>query len=373
MIRLNTFRSGFTLLGLAALIVAFVYGNSTGAIRFRAAADVDQRLAVVAVPGYHVQLFTSASSNPKVSNPDSVVVDGSHVFIDYQNVTAKDGSDGKSSTVVEYNMRGDELKRWDVSGHSDGMRMNPANHVLWTTSNEDGNPAFATIDPRAGVVTKYTFPPAPHGGGYDDVYFLNGKAFIAASAPRLDASGNSLGFPAVDLITLNSTTHTISLTSVLNGNASATDAISKKPVTLNLTDPDSLSTDGKGALVLVAQGDSELITIGDPGGASQSVSVLPVGTQVDDTVYPLGMGRLLVTDGASGNTFWISKDTPFAAGSTYTQSPNDSGVTNFVGTVSPTTGFVTPLAVGFTKATGMIFVPNTVDGEDSSNSDSNAG
>ena len=42
-------------------------------------------------------------------------------------------------------------------------------------------------------------------------------------------------------------------------------------------------------------------------------------------VYPSGMGRLLVTDGVSGNTFWISKDTAFAAGSIYTQSPNDSG------------------------------------------------
>jgi hypothetical protein len=357
------------LLGLAALIVAAVYANSAGAMRFRAAADVDQRLAVVAVPGYHVQLFTSASSNPKVSNPDSVVVDGSHVFIDYQNLTAKDGSDGKSSTVVEYNLRGRELERWDIPGHSDGMRMNPANHVLWTTSNEDGNPAFATIDPKAGVVTKYTFPPPPHGGGYDDVYFLNGKAFIAASNPTLDSSGNSLGFPAVDLITLNSSTHTITLTSVLNGNAAATDSISKQSVTLNLTDPDSLSTDGNGALVLVAQGDSELITIGNPGGVSQSVSVLPVGTQLDDTVYPSGMGRLLVTDGVSGNTFWISKDTPFTAGSIYTQSPNDSGVSNFVGTVSTTTGIVTPLAVGFTKATGMIFVPNSDSGDDSSNSE----
>ncbi len=76
------------------------------------------------------------------------------------------------------------------------------------------------------------------------------------------------------------------------------------------------------------------------------------------------MGRLLVTDGVSGNTFWISKDTAFAAGSIYTQSPNDSGVTNFVGTVDPKTGFITPLAVGFTKATGMVFVPSTPSTED---------
>jgi hypothetical protein len=117
--------------------------------------------------------------------------------------------------------------------------------------------------------------------------------------------------------------------------------------------------------VLVSQGDSELITIGDPGGAKQMVSVMTVGTQLDDTVFPSGMGRLLVTDGPSGNTFWISKDTPFATGSIYTQAPNDSGVTNFVGTVSSGTGFITPFAVGFTKATGMVFVPDLVSGEDS--------
>jgi hypothetical protein len=356
LIRLVNFRSAFALFGLAALVAVAVYANA--AMKVRPAAAEDHRLAVVAVPGYHVSLFTSAAdSDKKISNPDSVVVDGGHVFIDYQNVTAKDGTDGKSSTVVEYNMHGEELKRWDVPGHSDGMRMDPSTHVLWTTSNEDGNPAFATIDPKAGVVTKYTFPAPPHQGGYDDVYFLNGKAFIAASNPTLDSNGNNL-FPAVDEIKLNNN-HTISLTPILMGNATATDSLTHKTVTLNLTDPDSLSTDGKGALVLVSQGDSEIITITDPGGLKQAASALAVGTQLDDTVYPSGAGRLLVTDGVSGNTFWISKDTQFPAGSIYTQAPNDSGVVNFVGTVNPKTGFVTPLAVGFTKATGMVFVPNS--------------
>lgn len=357
MVRLISFRSGFALLGLAALIALAAFVNLRPAMQVRTTAERDTRLAVVAVPGYHVRLFTKATAEQKVSNPDSVAVDGGHVFIDYQNVTAKDGSDGKFSTVVEYNMEGDLLKRWDIPGHSDGMRVNPADHVLWTTSNEDGNPAFATIDPKAGTVTKYTFPPAPHQGGYDDLYFLNGKVFIAASNPTLDSSGNNV-FPAVDEITLNSN-HTISLKPILMGNATATDAISGQPVTLDLTDPDSLSTDTNGNLILVSQADSELITIGDPGGSKQAVTRLSVGTQLDDTVYPSGAGRLLVVD-AGGSTYWISKDTKFAAGSIYTQAPNDSGVTNFVGTVDPKTGFITPFAVGFTKATGMVFVPNPI-------------
>lgn len=358
MVKLIYFRSGFALLALAALIALAAFVNLRPAMTLRTTADEDSRLAVVAVPGYHVRLFTKATAAQKILNPDSVVVDGSHVFIDYQNVTAKDGTDGKSSTVVEYNMEGEILKRWDIPGHSDGMRMNPADHVLWTTSNEDGNPAFATIDPKTGVVTKYKSPAAPHGGGYDDLQFLNGEAFIAASNPTLDSKGINV-FPAVDEITLNPDL-SITLTPILMGNATAVDSTTGKTVTLNLTDPDSLSTDTKGNLVLVSQADSELITITDPGNSKQIVTSLPEGDQLDDTVYPSGAGRLLVVD-AGGSTYWISKDTKFTAGSIYTEAPNDSGVTNFVGTVDPKTGFITPFAVGFTKATGMVFVPNPID------------
>jgi hypothetical protein len=347
-------RLRFRLILIASLVlfaVVATVGRLTG-YSLNPSASIDDRLPVVAVPGYHVSLFTSAGVGLK--NPDSVATDGKRVFIDYQNVTSKTGGDGKFSTVVEYNMYGHETHRWNVSGHSDGMRIDPATHKVWTTSNEDGNPTFALIDPIANTVTPYVFPmPTPHGGGYDDLYFLGGKAYVAASNP----SGNPNTAPAVDRISLNAD-HTITLTPVLMGNAAATDAITHQPVTLNLSDPDSLSTDGKGDLVLVSQADSEIITISNPGAAGQSVSVLTVGTQPDDTVYPSGLGRLLVVD-AGGSTYWISKDTSFSAGSIYTQAPNDSGVTNFVGTVDPSTGFITPFAVGFTKATGMVFAPSS--------------
>jgi hypothetical protein len=347
--------SRYVLAASAILLLVVAWVGRTATLNAHPASGHDNRLAVVAVPGYHVELFTSGDKT--VANPDSVAVDGRHVFIGYQNITSKTGGDGKSSTVIEYNMGGHEIRRWSVSGHSDGMRIDPATHDIWTTSNEDGNPTFALIDPTANTVTPYTFPsPTPHGGGYDDVYFLGGKTFIAASNP----SGNT--FPAVDRITLNPD-HTISLTPILMDNSPATDAITHSPVTLNLSDPDSLSTDGKGNLVLVSQADSEIITISNPGAAGQSQTVLAVGTQLDDTVYPSGPGKLLVVD-AGGKTYWISKDTAFAAGSIYTQAPNDSGVDNFVGTIDPKTGFVVPFAVGFTKATGMVFVPGSTPDEE---------
>jgi hypothetical protein len=324
--------------------------------------SVSTKLPVVALPGYDVSVFTQNDSRLIVSGPDSVAVDGQHVFIDYQNVTAKDCSDqGKTgsptSTVIEYDMKGKILGHWSVAGHSDGMRIDPTTHLVWTTSCEDGSAMFTTIDPTANTVTPYKFPDPPHGGGYDDLYFLNGSVYVAASNPTTDSSGANPN-PAIDKIALGGS-GTLTLTPVLMGNANATDLLSpgSAPAPLTLTDPDSLSVDNKGQLVLVSQADSTLVFVKNPGTAQQSVSKMAVGTQLEDTVWPTGPGKLLVVDGTSGVTYWISGI--FANGDIYTQSPNDSGIDNFVATINPATGFATPIAIGFGKATGMVFVPSS--------------
>jgi hypothetical protein len=227
---------------------------------------------------------------------------------------------------------------------------------VWTTSCEDASAKFSTIDPSAGTVTPYTFPPAPHGGGYDDLFFLNGSAFVAASNPSLDKNGSNPN-PAIDKIALGAN-GTLTLTPVLKGNAAAADLLNSNAMgPLTLTDPDSLSVDSSGRLVLVSQGDSELVFVSSPGTPQQKVSKMAVGTQLEDTVWPTGPGRLLVVDGGSGVTYWIKA--AFAKGDIYTQSPNDSGVDNFVATIAPATGFETPIAIGFLKATGMVFVPSS--------------
>ena len=92
-----------------------------------------------------------------------------------------------------------------------------------------------------------------------------------------------------------------------------------------------------------------------PQDSCSSVSKLSVGTQLEDTVWPTGPGKLLVVDGG-GTTYWLSG--AFANGDVYTQAPNDSGVDNFVAVIDPKTGFETPIAIGFTKATGLAFVPS---------------
>jgi sugar lactone lactonase YvrE len=307
-----------------------------------------------ALPGYQISLFTRQTS--AFAGPDSLVVDNGFVYIDYQNTTAKDCTDKNTSTVVQYDMNGKMLKTFTVPGHSDGMRADPSTHLLWVTSCEDGNPKFVTIDPSSGTITPYTFPKTPHGGGYDDLCFLNGMVFIAASNPSVNSAGVN-PFPAIDKITLSS--GKVNLTPVLLGNATATDLIASAKTTLNEVDPDSMTVDSSGQLVLVNQAGSELVFLKNPGTPQQTVSRVPVGNQLDDTVWVTAtQGRLLVSDGTTGNTYWIST-THFVPGGVYTEAPDDSGVVGFVGAVDLKTGFITPVVIGFLKATGMLFVPNS--------------
>jgi hypothetical protein len=309
---------------------------------------------LAALPGYTVSLFTRAPST--VAGGDSVVVDNGFVYIDYQNTTAKDCTDKNTSTIIQYDMTGKQLTTYTVPGHSDGMRADPSTHLLWVTSCEDGNAKFVTIDPSNGTITPYTFPTAVHGGGFDDLCFTNGMVFIAASAPNLNSAGVNV-FPAIDKITLSN--GKVNLTPVLMGNANATDLISNSKVPLNEVDPDSMTVDKNGNLVLVDQAGTELVFLKNPGTPQQTVSRVPVGNQLDDTVWATSThGRLLVVDGGTNATYWITAPS-LVPGTVYTEAPNDSGVIDFVGVVDLTTGFVQPVVIGFGKATGMLFVPNS--------------
>jgi hypothetical protein len=308
---------------------------------------------LVAPPGWKISLW--AVGGGKQSNPDSIEIDGQNIWVGYQNVTAKDGSDGMSSTIVEYTLNGKQVKSWSVPGHTDGVRIDPSTHKAWVTSNEDGNPVLNIIDPAGTTPQPITLAKTPHGGGYDDLAFIGGSTYIACSNPTLDASGNNV-FPAIDKITVTGTSATV--TPALMGNAKATDTIANAPVTLNLTDPDSLTTDNSGSLVLVSQADSALITVTNPGTASQAVIKTPIGNQEDDTVWATAnSGRLFVVDAGKNAIYTIKWSGP--KGTVFTEAPNDSGVVGFVGTIDMTTGFITPLSTGWSKPTGLIFVPGS--------------
>ena len=355
-------RKWFALVGiLAATAGALLVGvNRPFAADSPERPAADRSLPVVALAGYNVSLF--ARGTAAWTGPDSIVASGDHVYIDYQNVTAKDCTDHKMSTVVQYSNNGHVQRSWSIEGHSDGLRLDPATHLLWATVCEDGNPALYTINPSAktGDIHKYRLA-APHGGGYDDIAFTAGKAFLAASNPTLNGAGANT-FPAIVSVQLNADLST-TLTPVLMGNAASHDLVNNVNVTLNEVDPDSMTIGPAGQLVLANQGGSELVFVANPGAPGQSVTNAPVGTQLDDTVYAkTPSDRLFVVDGRQNATYIVRSH--FVPGTVYTETPNDSGVPGLLGTVSLATGRVNPVAIGFEKPTGLLFAPAAESGED---------
>ncbi len=321
-------------------------------------AAVTTPLPVVAIPGYQVSVF--AMGTTAYSNPDSIVSDGSHVYVGYQNVTAKDGSDGKYSTVVEYTLGGAVVRSFSVLGHCDGLRYNPITHQLWAMADEDGDPHLTVITPATGAEQLYSTLAAPHGGGYDDMAFSGSLQLVDASNPNTNSAGQNV-YPALDAATLSH--GKVQLKTVLMGNAHAVDLLTHQNVTLNLIDPDSMTFDTAGNLVLDNQGGSELIFISGVGTPDQYVTRLPIGTQVDDTVWPTSAaGRLLVADTGANAIYVLRSQTPWDTSVAYASTPNDSGVAGFVGTIDLSTGIVTPIAVGLKSPHGELFLPDTMHG-----------
>lgn len=312
-------------------------------------AAVNEAPGIAAVAGYHVAVFAKAMGS--YSNPDSVVVDAGNVFVGFQNVTAKDGSDKKTSTIVQYDLTGKVIKTFDVPGHQDGMRVDPVSHLLWSMSNEDGNPELTTIDLSSGAKKQYTFGPTAHGGGYDDIVFMGGKAYLSASNPTVKNGTN----PAPAVVTATLGAGTVQTTPVLMGNAKAKDFNSGADVAVAAIDPDSMFINPSGDLTVDNQAGTALVSIHNPG-PGQTVKQLTVGTQIDDTVYPQDAGgRVLVADTKGGAVYAISgtldPKTPLVA------TPDDSGVNGFVGKLDTTSGNITPLIVGFVAPHGMAYAP----------------
>lgn len=348
-------RAGALLVAMCVFaLVLMGMGYATQHAQSSARSTAQSATGAIGLPGYDVAVFAKGTTS--YLNPDSVEVVGKYVYIGYQNITAKDGTDNKTSTIVQYTLWGKVVHTYSVPGHCDGLRFDPYTNVLWATSNEDGNPRLVTINPSTGAITPYTFPATLHGGGYDDLAFLNGMAFIAASNPTLDSAGVNK-FPAVDKVTLSNGKAV--LTPVLYGNATALDTTTNQKVTLNLTDPDSMTIDPQGDLVLVSQADSELIFLHQAGTAKQTVTRIPVGTQLDDTIWipSSAHGRMLVVDGKQNTIYAVTIDkTGFTPGTIYTEAPSDSGVAGFVGTVDPKTGTITPVIIGLGSPTGLGFI-----------------
>jgi hypothetical protein len=315
-----------------------------------------------AVSPYKLTVFAKAPAG--LSAPDSIAVLNNHVFVGYGDGNLPDGTDGKSTQVVEYQMDGTVVHTYVVPGHNDGLKVDPNTKLLWALQNEDANANLVIINPVTREQKEYKFGPTLHGGGYDDIVFRACKVYISASNP---ANNPNTG-PAI--VTAAVVGNMVDVEPVLAGESSAIDIPTDATIKLNLQDPDSMTLDPLGNIVLDSQGDQELIIVSHPDDtAHRRVLRLPLTYQTpggpmpvetDDTAFVTSSeGFLLFADKGLNEVFTLSKNA-FAPGSAYTAA--DGGP--FVGTLDLTTGVVTPIVSGLVGPGGMVFVntsPNAPD------------
>ncbi|GAC1694069.1 MAG: hypothetical protein NVS9B5_36880 [Terriglobales bacterium] len=304
---------------------------------------------VVASAPYTVSAFAQSVSGV-YTKPDSIAVLGDHVFVGYGNGVAKDGTDGKSSTIVKYDMDGTVDNTFNVLGHIDGLKVEPKTSLLWSLQNEDANPTLIILNPISGTQTSYILP-APQGGGYDDLVFRNGQVFLTASNP----SNNPNIAPAVVKAQVSGSS--VVITPVLSGNSNAIDIPTGSQITLNLQDPDSMTLDPFGDLVLTSQADAELVVVHHPGFTDQRAFHLALTnsgapTTVDDTVFATSSYGLVLVSDREGETVYSIQRAIFSPSDAYSASDG----AGFVGRVDLDTGVLTPVVTGFVSPHGMAFV-----------------
>jgi hypothetical protein len=349
---LTTTRRFFILPVCSATLLALLLAPSVASAQKVAGRATIAHPGAQAQPPYAVSVF--AQSLPGVyTQPDSITFNSTAIFIGYGNTGAPNGASGVPSVIAECDYSGNLLNRIFVVGHNDGLKVNPQTGDLWSLQNEDGNATLIIFNAQTlAPKQSYFLGTGPHGGGYDDIVFLNGNVYFSASNPQHNPNNE----PAIMQFTSNGSTFT--LTPVLYGNATATDIPTGQPVILNLQDPDSMTFNPGGDIVLDSQGDGELVVVRNPGSGNQSVfrvllTVAGAPTTVDDTVFPtLSAGFLLVADRNAETVYKITA--PFIEpGSAY--SASDSG--GFVGTLDFMTGDLTPVVTGMVSPHGMAFVP----------------
>lgn len=306
-----------------------------------------------AVSPYQLSVFATAPSG--LSAPDSIAVLGDHVFVGYGDGHAPDGSDGKSSQIVEYRMDGSIVRIYTVLGHNDGLKFDPNTNRLWALQNEDANPNLVIFNTKTQERKLYTFSATPHGGGYDDMVFRGCQVYISASNP---ANNPNTG-PAIVTVHLNGSTAEVE--PLLQGEAQATDIPTDANIQLNLQDPDSMTLDVLGNIVLDSQADQELIIVTDPGSSNQRALRLPLSyetgsgpmsVETDDTAFITSSeGFLLFADKGLNTVYKLSKKA-FSPGTAFTAA--DGGP--FVGTLDFTSGVITPIVTGLNGPGGMVFV-----------------
>ena len=319
--------------------------------------------APTTIPGLTSKVLAVGGS---LSKPDDITAMGGRLYVSFQNGVGPMGEPSTNhvtaSTVMEFDTAGHKLRQWNVTGKCDGLTADPAHQRLIGTVNEDGNSSLFTISPAlptGSAIRHYRYTSLTHGGGTDSVTVTGSNIFVVASAPTAN-SGGVFTKPALYRVTLSGATATT--TPVLLDNSTAKNALTGQSAALDLSDPDSSTTVPASAprfagdLDLDSQGDAQQIFIHNAGTPSQTATVLPVGTQINDTAFATSSrGTLYITDNANNALDAITGT--FKPGTAYVTAPSDSGVAGFVGVLNLTTGAITPVITNLANPAGLLFIP----------------
>jgi len=292
------------------------------------------------------------------TNPDSITLDGSHVWIAYKNSADTTGLLG-GSTVVEYDSTGNALYTYSIHGSVDGLKYDAERNLIWALQNEDGNSTLSLIDPTAHALTQnspinYAVPSATRG--WDDVVFLNGQVFMTNTNPAAASD------PTIQIISSQNflQAFTLDATPVLTMGATGLDLATGITQVTDQSDPDSLKETPWGGLMLTSE-DGSLTFVENPGKSNQAVSFLPlidpttgmqVGTMDDAVFVTTPSGSFFVAD--QGNNRVLKVDVSDM------QTPSlfaNIVSLNELANVDLKTGVITPFLTNLKAPHGLVFVP----------------
>ena len=327
-------------------------------------------------PGSPYTLGVFAGTPPAgATQPDDLAVsaDGKRLWVGYGNGVDTKGKGGPSS-LVEYDIAtGKVLKNISIPGHLDGLKINPATGDVWATENEDGNPTLAVIDDESGAFKIYKFSPTLITGGFDDLVFV--------PRPQEDSQHDKDSAEDVFVVTssqVDTTTPVIvRISGPLRGtNTQVTPTLPGAPLSVwnvvtnqeettdQVGDPDSMTLDPAGELVLDNRSDKSLYIVRDSKAQNPILRVpLTLGgapVEVNDTIFTTSQtdgasstgGTIFITD-TTANAIYVLTKPYFPSNEIYTA----ANVVNEVGLVDLNTGVVTPIVTGFQGVHGLAFSP----------------
>ena len=319
-----------------------------------------------AVPPYTITAF--AGTPPAgATQPDDLAIsaDGADLWVGYGNGVDTTGAGGPSN-LVEYDIAtGSVLQNISVPGHMDGLKINPTTNEVWATENEDGNPTLTVVSPKTGKFKTYTFNTVLFDGGMDDLAFSGEKSedvFIVTS------SQTDITKPVIVQISGSLKKTGTQLTATLSGSpASVLNVVTNATETTDqIGDPDSMTIDPAGELVLDNRSDDSLYIVRSPASTNLVLRVpltlagKPV--EVNDTIFTTSTfgvssttGAIFITD-TSANAIYILTKPYFPPNEVYTA----ANVANDVGLVDLNTGLVTSVVTGFAGVHGLAFSPTVV-------------